>query len=67
MERDEKGRFVEGNKEGRKFKANVETGGKQSEIAKKGGEASGEAKRRKKTFAEIMNYALGLQVNNPAI
>ena len=48
--RDAKGRFVKGNTEGRKF----ETGGKQSEVAREGGLASGESKHRRKLLRETL-------------
>ena len=48
--RDSKGRFVKGNTEGRKF----ETGGKQSEVAREGGLASGESKHRRKLLRETL-------------
>lgn len=49
-QRDSQGRFVKGNDEGQKFKA----GGKQAEIARQGGIASGEAKRAAKTLGEAL-------------
>lgn len=49
-QRDDKGRFVKGNTEGRKF----ETGGKQSEVAREGGLASGESKHRRKLLRETL-------------
>lgn len=48
--RDAKGRFVKGNTEGRKF----ETGGKQAEVAREGGLASGESKHRRKLLRETL-------------
>lgn len=48
--RDAKSRFVKGNTEGRKF----ETGGKQSEVAREGGLASGESKHRRKLLRETL-------------
>ena len=52
--RDSKGRFVKGNTEGKKF----ETGGKQSEVAREGGLASGESKRRMKLLKEELREIL---------
>ena len=49
-ERDDRGRFVKGNKEGCKFEA----GGKQAEVARQGGIASGESKRAAKTLGEAL-------------
>lgn len=49
-QRDSKGRFVKGNTEGRKF----ETGGKQAEVAREGGLASGESKHRRKLLRETL-------------
>lgn len=49
-QRDNKGRFVKGNTEGRKF----ETGGKQAEVAREGGIASGESKHRRKLLRETL-------------
>lgn len=49
-QRDNKGRFVKGNTEGKKF----ETGGKQSEVAREGGIASGESKQRRKLLRETL-------------
>lgn len=48
--RDSKGRFVKGNTEGNRFKAN----GQQSEIARKGGIASQEAQHRRKLLRETL-------------
>lgn len=52
--RDSKGRFVKGNTEGKKFEA----GGKQSEVAREGGIASGESKRRMKLLKEELREIL---------
>ena len=49
-QRDSKGRFVKGNTEGRKFEA----GGKQAEVAREGGIASGESKHRRKLLRETL-------------
>ena len=52
--RDSKGRFVKGNDEGQKFQA----GGKQSEIARQGGHAVQEEKKRKKLLREVLREEL---------
>lgn len=48
--RDSKGRFVKGNTEGKKFQA----GGQQSEIARQGGHAVQEEKKRRKLLRETL-------------
>lgn len=48
--RDAKGRFVKGNTEGKKFQA----GGQQSEIARQGGHAVQEEKKRRKLLRETL-------------
>ena len=53
-QRDSKGRFVKGNTEGRKFEA----GGKQAEVAREGGIASGESKHRRKLLRETLREEL---------
>ena len=52
--RDSKGRFVKGNDEGQKFQA----GGQQSEIARQGGYAVQEEKKRKKLLREVLREEL---------
>ena len=52
--RDSKGRFVKGNDEGQKFQA----GGQQSEIARQGGHAVQEEKKRKKLLREVLREEL---------
>lgn len=47
--RDEKGRFIKGNDEGKKI-----SGGNAAEMGKKGGIASGESKRAAKTLGEAL-------------
>lgn len=53
-QRNEKGQFVKGNDEGQKFVA----GGQQSEIARQGGHAVQEEKKRKKLLREVLREEL---------
>ena len=59
-ERDSKGRFIKGNKEGRKFTS----GGQQAEVAAKAGRASAEAKRERKTFTQYLEQFMDREVTN---
>jgi hypothetical protein len=52
--RDDKGRFIKGNKEGQKF----HSGGNAAEAGRRGGIASGETKRYAKTFGEALRKIL---------
>ena len=52
--RDDKGRFVKGNKEGQKFTA----GGSQTEISRQGAIASNEVQKRKKLLREVLREEL---------
>ena len=56
--RDSKGRFVKGNDEGQKFQA----GGQQSEIARQGGHAVQEEKKRKKLLREVLREELDKEI-----
>ena len=53
-QRDSKGRFVKGNKEGQKFTA----GGSQTETARLGAIASNEVQRRKRLLREVLREEL---------
>lgn len=58
-DRDEKGKFAPGNKAGTLFR----TDGEQSEIARQGGIASGEARREKKRWKDLLEKLLDLPIN----
>ena len=58
-DRDEKGRFIEGNAAGSQFKPSS-TDGTATEAGRKGGIASAEAKRERKHWREVLEELLSL-------
>lgn len=59
MKRDDKGRFIKGNTEGKKF-----SGGTAAAEGKKGGEASARAAKARKTLAETLRDELTKNAGN---